>query len=143
MELNYFTLYLRNYMRDHGFDSKEIESQIAKDNAETATLTYENYRKNGASVAGATEAALEDLFIGIGLSIMEVSEDILEKDFSERINITEPLVLDFWAQKMTEDKSIWESFYNTEGLGLNKELVEADKGKLHSRIDQFLKSHGL
>ncbi len=143
MELDYFYLYLRNYLRDHSFDNDDLEDEIVKNNSEAATQTYSTEIKAGNNVSGATEVALIDLFVGIGLSRMETSADILEEHFSDRIQIFEPMVLDLWSQKLTEDESIWVSFHNEGELGLNKELVEEGKGILITRIDQFLTTHGV
>ena len=57
MELNNFALYLRNYLRDHSFDNKDLEADIVKLNADNATQTFVNERKAGNSVHGATEVA--------------------------------------------------------------------------------------
>lgn len=143
MELDYYTLYLRDYLRDHRFDPVEISSQLVKNNADTAAQTFEDYRKSGASVDGATEAALQDLFVGVGLSRIETAEDILEEEFSDRIHISEPLVLDFWTQELANDDRLWEDFEKEGELGLNQELVEEGMGTLLNRIDQFLTTHGL
>ncbi len=143
MELDYFSLYLRNYLRDHGFEPAEISSQMVKDNADRAAQTFEDYRKSGASLDGATEAALKDLFIGIGISRAEKAADILEEEFSDRIHITESVVLDFWTQELANDELIWKDFSKEGELGLNQELVEEGNGTLHGRIDQFLTTHGL
>ncbi|MDE7432794.1 MAG: DUF1896 domain-containing protein [Lachnospiraceae bacterium] len=143
MELNYFSLYLRDYLRDHRFEPTEISSQLVKDNADRAAQTFEDYRKSGASLDGATDIALQDLFIGIGLSRAEKAADILEEEFSDRIIITEPTVFDFWTQELVSDESIWEDFYKEGELGLNQELIDEGNETLHDRIDQFLTNHGL
>lgn len=143
MELNYFTLYLRNYLRDHSFPHEDLEADIVKNNADTASDTYDTERKAGNTITGARELAFQDLFVGIGLSRMEASADILEEEFSDRIHILEPMVVDFWSQKLSEDDSIWESFHQDGELGLNQELVEEGKGILITRIDQFLTTHGV
>lgn len=143
MELDYFSLYLRNYLRDHGFSQSELDSPIIAINADSAARTYEEYRKSGANVDGSNEAALGVLFIGVGLSKTEVATDMLEEEFKDRINIDEPMVLDFWSQKIADEKSIWDSLYKDGELGLNKELVDEGKDLLLVRINQFLNSHVL
>lgn len=143
MELDYFTLYLRRYMREHLFDQEDINSEKVKDNSEAAWMTWEAERKAGNSDIGATELAEQDLFVGIGLSREEAAQEMLEEYFSDRIQIDEPLVYNFWTQRLKEANSIWESFHVEGELGLNEELVEEGKGKLITRIDQFLKDHGL
>lgn len=144
MELDYFTLYLRNYLRDHSFSNEDLEADIVNCNADNATQTFVNERKAGNSVHGATEVALEDLFIGIGLSRIETAADILEEHFNDRIQIYEPKAVDSWSKKMAEDDSIWVSFSKEGELGLNEELVqEGKKGILLHRIDQFLTNHGV
>ncbi len=143
MELDYYTLYLRDYLRDHRFEPVEISSQIVKINADRAAQTFEDYRKSGATLDGATEAALQDLFLGIGLSRVEKAEDILEEEFSDRIHIAEPAVLDFWTQELANNGLLWEDFYKEGELGLNQELVEEGEVILLDRIDQFLTNYGL
>ena len=144
MELNYFALYLRNYLRDHSFSNEDLEADIVNYNADNATQTFVNERKAGNSVHGATEVALENLFIGIGLSRIETAADILEEHFNDRIHIYEPMVVDFWSNKLAEDDSIWESLSKEGELGLNNKLVEeGKKGILLNRIDQFLTNHGV
>ena len=144
MELDYFTLYLRNYLRDHSFSNEDLEADIVNCNADNATQTFVNERKAGNSVHGATEVALEDLFIGIGLSRIETAADILEEHFNDRIQIYEPKAVDSWSKKMAEDDSICASFSKEGELGLNEELVqEGKKGILLHRIDQFLTNHGV
>lgn len=143
MELDYFYLYLRSYLRDHSFDTSDIESEIVGDNAASALQTYTDQVMAGNNNCGAMETALQDLFIGIGLSRDETAEDILEKHFRERINMEEPLVLEFWKQKLKEDVSIWDSFHIHGELGLNEELVRRGEGTLLNRIDQFLSNHGV
>lgn len=143
MELDYFTLYLRDYLRDHRFEPSEISSQLVKDNAERAAQSFSDQRKAGASLDGATEVALQDLFVGIGLSKVEKASEMLEEEFSDRIHIKMPEVLDFWTQVLADDDSIWDSFHKKGELGLNEELVEEGKGMLYDRIDQFFKTYGL
>lgn len=144
MELDYFTLNLRNYLRDHGFSNEDLEADIVNINADTAARTYADERKAGNSVSGATELAQVNLFMGIGLSRIETAADILEEHFYDRIQIYEPLVVDLWSHKLAEDDSIWESFSKEGELGLNEELVEeGKKGILLNRIDQFLTNHGV
>lgn len=143
MELDYFTLYLRNYLRDHSFSEADLQAPIVKINADNAAQTYENERKAGNSVIGATELANADLFVGIGLSRLETASDLLEDHFEERIQSSEHMAFDFWSQKLAEDDSIWVSFHKEGELGLNEELVEEGKETLLHRIDQFLTTHGV
>lgn len=140
MELDYFTLYLRRYLRDHSFDTVEIESEIVSENAASAMQTYTDQRQAGNTDNGATEVALQDLFIGVGLSREETAAEILEEHFSDRILMRG--LLD-WSQKLKADDSIWESYHKEGELGLNEELVKEGKRELLNRIDQFLTNHGV
>ena len=143
MELDYFSLYLRRYLRDHSFSNEEIDSAIVGDNAATALQTYVDQRNAGNTDCGATEVALQDLFLRVGLSREEASSDILEEYFFDRIQMKEPLVFNFWTQQLKNDDSIWEPYHIDGELGLNEELVKEGKRELLNRIDQFLTNHGV
>ena len=143
MELDYFSLYLRYYLRDHGFREEELNADIVKINADNAAQTYENERKGGNSVCGATELANRDLFVGIGLSRLEAAADILEENFGDRVPFSQSDVFDFWTQKLAENDSLWDAYHKEGELGLNEDLVSEGKDDLLHRIDQILISHGV
>lgn len=143
MELDYFYLYLCDYLREHSFEPAEISSRMVKDNAKRASQVFADFRKAGASLDSANEEALKELTAGIGLSRAEMAADILEEEFSDRIHISMPEVLEFWTSVLADNDSIWESFHKEGELGLNEELVEERKGILYVRIDQFLSTYGL
>lgn len=141
--MNYFKLYLQNYMRQHSFEPSEITSDFVTDRAESAAQTFESFRKSGASIVGAQEVAIRDLFAGVGESIWDTASDILEENFAKRIEIERPMIQDFWTQQLSDNKDIWTPYAMTGGVGLDEEKVKLHRNDIIAEIDQFLISHGL
>ncbi|MCM1491079.1 MAG: DUF1896 domain-containing protein [Muribaculum sp.] len=143
MELDYFKLYLQNYLREHGFDDDVLFSDVVEDNADSANTTFANMRKAGYSYDGANELALKDLFIGIGSSQNEVSADYLEDWFRDRVMYDGFDSFNEWVEKLAKEDPIWKPYRIEEGIGLDEEMVETHKNEIIYEIDQFLNSHGL
>lgn len=143
MELDYFKLRLKSYLKEHGFDPEEIASSIVADNAEKANDTYEQSRRAGYSVDESIELATKDLFIGIGNSCREVFSEILLQKFNDRLNIKDQIFMEFWIGKLKEQHAIIQEFSLENGLGLDPRVLEESRGDLIHRIDQYLKTNGL
>lgn len=150
MEMDYFKQYLRNYLLDHGFDRKDIDSLTVKYNAERANDTFETMRRSGCSVDEAIELAIQDLFIGIGDSLRETVTEILldkdsdrEKKFSSRINVDDPDFLEYWLDRFSEQFAMFEDLQMEGGLGLDPKLLEEKKEVLLQRMDKYLTIYGL
>lgn len=141
--MDYFKLYLQNYMREHGFDYTDINSDFVQVRADIATQTFEDQRKAGNSVCGSEELAIRDLFTGVGESIWDTAYDLLEEKFSDRIEISYPMIHDFWTQKLKEYKELWRTYALKDGIGLNGELVDKNRVEIIEKINQFLTTHGL
>ena len=143
MELDYFKMMLRSYLREHGFEPEDLESDIVASNADYANDTFESARRAGYSVDGSVELATQELHTGIGLSPREVFADLLINDFNDRLHVTDQMFLEFWIQKLSDCTSIIQEFSLKDGLGLDPAVLEESRGRLRHRIDQYLRTNGL
>lgn len=143
MELDYFKMRLQSYLREHGFEPAEINSDIVSINADNANDTFETSRRAGHSVDESIELANKDLFSGIGESHREVFAEILLTKFNDRLNVKDQLFLEFWIGKLRERDHIVEGFMLENGLGLDPSELEESRGVIIHRIDQYLKINGL
>lgn len=143
MELDYFKMRLQSYLREHGFEPEEINSDTVTINADNANDTFERSRRAGHSVDEAIELANQDLFVGIGESHREVFAEILLTQFNDRLNVKDQLFLEFWIGKLRERDYLVKGFVQENGLGLDPKVLEESRGTLIHRIDQYLKTNGL
>lgn len=146
MDLNDYTLSLMNYLKDHKFKAYEVPMDFVSGRAKAAFQVLQDNQNAGLDGFGANELAMKTLFVGVGSSRQEAAENILEdneKHFIERINIKEPLLFDFWAEKFATELPLWESFEIPDGAGLDDELLEEKESVLIDRMDQLLTSYGL
>lgn len=143
MELDYFKMRLQSYLREHGFEPEEINSDIVSINADNANDTFEQSRRAGYSVDEAIELANQDLFVGIGESHREVFAEILLNKFNDRLNVKDQMFLEFWIGKLRERDYISKGFMLENGLGLDPGVLEQSRGDIVHRIDQYLKINGL
>lgn len=153
MELDYFRIYLQTYLSDHGFDPEVMEEALVVNNIERANEEFETSRRNGYTVDGAMEVALQELFIGIGDSPREALSDILIDEFGSRIGLDKmkldsekgkldfQLILEFWIKRLSQN--VLTDFMLKDGLGLDPDILEESRDKLISRIDQHLNIHGI
>lgn len=155
MELDYFRTYLLTYLSDHGFEPEMMENPVVTGNIERANEEFEVARRNGYSVPGAVELALQQLFVGIGDSPREALSEILIDDFGSRLGLTDSkqeselgqidfqLILEFWIKRLSENPSVMQGFEMESGIGLDPDILEESRDKLISRIDQHLNIHGI
>lgn len=143
MELDYFKQYLRNYMRDHGFDTPDLTSDIVDINADNANNTFETARRSGSSVDEAIELGLQDLFVGIGDSYRETLSDILLDHFKTRVNVDDVDFLEYWIGRFSEQYAMFMDLKMERGIGLDPKALEEKKEVLIQRMDKYLTIHGL
>jgi len=141
--MDYYKLHLQQYMKEHRFDHEDIHSEFVDDKADSAAQIYDDYRRSGASVDGAIEAAIAYLMTGIGSSRWEVAHEILEEHAGDRVRVDDPIILEFWTRIFADKMDIWTPYIIEGGMGLNDELVEANKSEILAAMDQFFISYGL
>lgn len=154
MELDYFRIYLQTYLSDHGFEPEVMENPIVINNIERANEEFETARRNGYTVEGAIELALQQLFIGIGDSPREALSEILVDEFGSRIGLDESklkdergkidfqLLLEFWTNRLSK-RGVLSGFELENGIGLDHDILEESRDIIFSRIDQHLNIHGI
>lgn len=84
MELDYYGLYLLDYLRENHPDKADDRTFI-EERAERAATTYEAYFREGYSPAGAQELAMASLLEGLHFSKHAMLLDILENEFEGKI----------------------------------------------------------
>lgn len=143
MDLDYFKLYLRGYMSDHGSEKTEISSDFVSRRADEASNTFSNFRRHGYTVYAAEEAAIQDMMRGVGLSRREVVTAILLKNFKNRVELKDADFMEFWVDRFSNQSGIFDGFEEESGIGLSEALVENSREILVSRFDQYLITNGL
>lgn len=142
-ELDYWYLYLYNYLRDHHFTQEELDSEIVASKADSAAECFSNARRNGYDYFGAKELSMQQLFCGIGDSVYEILADILEEDFSNDLDLSDAKWYDFWIRTLVENiPDLFEGVEETD-LGYVAESVESHRYELIGRIAIYLNSNGL
>lgn len=143
MELDYFTLYLQNYLRDHGFELADIASPFAAENAELAAEAHEHLLRNGSTPEAARELALETLFACIGESPREVVAELLLNNFQDRLEIGSQSEMEHWIARLSESPALFDGFHQTPGLGLSRKKIEDAGPLLRDRVDKYFSAHGI
>lgn len=143
MELNYYTLQLQKYLSDHRFEPKEIPGNFVSDRADIAMQSFEDYRRAGATEFGASEAAIHDMYAGVGSSRLEAACNLLEINFNDKMDLRDPKVLELWTRRIADEDAVWDGFFSEPGIGIDDTLIIERESVLCNRIDQFIKSYGI
>lgn len=82
--LDYYSLYLLGYLREHHPD-KADDGAFIEERAGRAAGEYEQLRRDGASIAQAQEAAMLFLLEGLHFSRYDLLRDVLEDEFAGEV----------------------------------------------------------
>lgn len=100
-DLDYYNLFLRQYLMTHHFPEAEDDMLIATC-AEAAADTYVESRLAGDEVYVSSEKAIDRLLDGFEISPYEFVSGILADEFSDHISLDEQS-LDFWTKTMLDE----------------------------------------
>lgn len=83
-ELDFYFLYLKNYLTQYRFD--DVTDTFIQARAELAQFTYDQLRRMGAEVDTAHEMSMDVLLEGFRYSEHEILMDVLEEEFNDDIS---------------------------------------------------------
>lgn len=83
-ELDFYVLYLKNYLTQYRFD--DVTDTFIQARAELAQFTYTQLRRMGAAVDAAHEMSMDVLLEGFRYSEHEILMDVLEEEFADDIS---------------------------------------------------------
>lgn len=140
-DLDYYNLFLRQYLKVHHFPEAEDDLLIAA-RAEAAADIYVESRLAGDEVYVSSEKAIDRLLDGFEISSYEFVSGILADEFSDHIPLDEQS-LDFWTKTMLDelqpefkDVDLSEEYFNT-NEGVIFKLV------ITGRIAEYFDEYGL
>lgn len=140
-DLDYYNLFLRQYLKLHHFPEAEDDLLIAAC-AEAAADIYVESRLAGDEVYVSSEKAIDRLLDGFEISPYDFVNGILADEFSDHISLDEQS-LDFWTKTMLDelqpefkDVELCEEYFNT-NEGVIFKLV------ITSRIAEYFDEYGL
>ena len=83
-ELDYYELYLLDYLRQHRF-SQQHDRDFIRARADEAAETYEQERRNGHSMDQAQELAMTALTKGLHYSQYDILLDVIDTEFEKSV----------------------------------------------------------
>jgi len=83
-ELDYYELYLLDYLRQHKF-SQQHDRDFIRTRADEAAETYEQERRNGHSTDQAQELAMAALTKGLHYSQYDILLDVINTEFEKSV----------------------------------------------------------
>ena len=140
-DLDYYNLFLRNYLKLHRFPEADDELLIAA-RAEAASDIYVESRLSGDEVYVSSEKAIDRLLDGFEISPYDFLSGILADEFSDNISL-EDRSIEFWTYTLLEE--LQPEFKDVE---LSKEYLNTNEGVIFKlvitgRIAEYFDGHGL
>lgn len=140
-DLDYYNLFLRQYLMTHHFPEAEDDLLMAS-RAEAAADIYVESRLSGDEVYVASEKAIDHLLDGFEISPYEFVSGILADEFSDHISLDEQS-LDFWTKTMLDE--LQPEF---KGIELSNEYFNTNEGVIFKlvitgRIADYFDEYGL
>lgn len=140
-DLDYYALYLRQYLKDHRFPEWE-DDLLIEAKAEQATDTFVASRLAGDEYVISSEKALATLLDGFEMSNYEFIQEILLEEFIDDIPLDDRS-LEFWTYTMLEELAP-----EFKGMTLSKEYLATNEGAVFKltvigRISLYLEENGL
>lgn len=140
-DLDYYNLFLRNYLKLHRFPEADDELLIAA-RAEAASDIYVESRLSGDEVYVSSEKAIDRLLDGFEISPYDFISGILADEFSDHISL-EDRSIEFWTYTLLEE--LQPEFKDIE---LSKEYLNTNEGVIFKlvitgRIAEYFDGHGL
>ena len=83
-ELDYYELYLLDYLRQHKFPQQH-DRDLIRTRADEAAETYEQERRNGHSTDQAQELAMAALTKGLHYSQYDILLDVIDTEFEKSV----------------------------------------------------------
>ena len=83
-ELDYYELYLLDYLRQHKF-TQQHDRDFIRTRADEAAETYEQERRNGHSTDQAQELAMAALTKGLHYSQYDILLDVIDTEFEKSV----------------------------------------------------------
>lgn len=140
-DLDYYNLFLRQYLKVHHFPEAEDDLLIAA-RAEAATDTYVESRLAEDEVYVSSEKAIARLLDGFEISPYDFVSGILADDFSDHISLEERSI-EFWTYTLLEE--LQPEFKDVE---LSEEYLNTNEGVIFKlvisgRIAEYFAEYGL
>lgn len=141
LDLDYYNLYLRNYLAEHRFPEAEDDLLIAA-RAEQALDAFVESRLAGGEIYIASEKAMDTLYAGFEMSHYDFVSNILLEEFSDRISLEDEAVL-FWTRHFLSE--LEKEF---SGVQLSDEYLQTTDGTVFKMmitgcISMMLDDYGL
>lgn len=140
-DLDYYNLYLRQYLMTHHFPEADDDILIGI-RAEAASDEYVASRLAGDDIITSSEKALDRLLEGFEISPYELVGNILADEFDDHIPVDD-YSLDFWTNTLLEvlapefkGVTLTEEYFNT-NEGVVFKLV------ITGRIAEYFEEYGL
>lgn len=136
-EYSYYGSYLRTYLQEN-HPEKVIDIDFISERSEAAAEVYEQSRREGYSVDGAQEQAMQILLSGLHFSVYNTVADILRNEFETEIDPLDvglmahmllPLLQSVFEKYTLNDDLLYGSEYDqfyTELTGAIRIITEKD-----------------
>lgn len=140
-DLDYYALYLRQYLKDHRFPEWE-DDLLIEAKAEQATDTFVTSRLAGDEYVISFEKAIATLLDGFEISNYEFIQEILLDEFTNDIPLDDRS-LEFWTYTMLEELA-----QEFKDVTLSDEYLATAEGAVFKvtvigRISLYLEENGL
>ena len=141
-DFNFYYAILLGYLQQNIYVVDPEHPQLTA-NTLLALDTFEQARRNGASVSMAEEEAFTALFSNIGESEYDLVSDLILENFGDTVDLDTNVAVEYWTnQVMTEIPDLFDGF---DRLSIGVDALERDhkETELVGKIVIYLSDHGL
>lgn len=140
-DLDYYNLFLRNYLSEHRFPEADDDTFIAI-RAEKAYDVFVASRLAGDEYYISSEKAMAALYEGLEISAYDFVSEILMDEFTDQISLEEESI-EFWTYTFLEELAP-----EFKGIELSNEWLDTSEGAVFrliiiGRITLFFEKYGL
>lgn len=142
-ELDYFKMYLTEYLDKNNFVLGDEDYKAADSLAESAAEIFEDSAANGETIVSAIDIAINSMFTQVGSSGRQLVMDVIAEEFPDLISFDTDLELgeaaDFFIENIPD---LFENIEECE-FGYSNEDIDLTKTILAGRLQIYLESHGI
>lgn len=141
-DFNYYYLYLLQYLRSNKYEVNNDHPQLQA-NSIAALDTFEDARRNGATVTMAEEEAIRVLFTNIGESEYNIVSELILENFGDTIDLDCEEAVEYWTnQVMTDIPDLFDGF-DRMAIGLDPLDLSIMENEIVGKIVIYLSDNGL
>lgn len=141
-DFNYYYLYLLQYLRSNKYEVDNDHPQLQA-NSIAALDTFEEARRNGATVTMAEEEAIRVLFTNIGESEYNIVSELILENFGDTIDLDCEEAVEYWTnQVMTDIPDLFDGL-DRMAIGLDPLDLSIMENEIVGKIVIYLSDNGL